>query len=90
VIKAKLKFRPYPHGRNRWHKTTGTWFYEVRANVRGQSMVVFTDGTGGTATQIPAGLFEQAWGDAGLATRLEQSGHRFSRSWAELVDGADK
>jgi hypothetical protein len=91
VIKAKLKFHPdrYRHCYLDAHSkdVTGTWEYTVSANVRGKSGVVFVDSTGGSATHIPANLFEQAERDVVVADRMFWSGHTFSHSYAEIVDG---
>ena len=64
------------------------WVYTVSDKVDGRTQVVLTDNTGGSVTKIPAGLFEQAELDALCVRRLRIAGHRFHKSWTQLVDEA--
>lgn len=88
MTKAKLKFTPYRRPGNRTHKVTGSWSYTVSADVQGERRVVMSDNTGGTASNIPKHLFDQAAFDAAVAQRMVSSGHKFQLSWDEVVDNA--
>lgn len=75
------------HARARMRWTGRGWVYTVSAPVHGKMQVVLTDNMRGSRTKIPAMLWEQAEQDAATASRVMQAGHRFDKSWSELVYG---